>query len=225
MALILPTLQSARWVIPSVGADGVTELGAATGTRNTLDTDLIWAEGDAEFLDACNGEIGDYNPIPSTGEWCEAGTLYGYNGGAVICRQSHFRMAYTPEETPALWLFYNPSQPGRIADWIVSEQVHAGDLRNYATATYQCLQSHVTQVDWYPTAPGILGVLWVEYNPEPPDPDWAYPVSYTGDNTAGAGNGDVVIYQAHSYRCLQTHTSNVAWTPVATINVLWVLLT
>ncbi|AOI74669.1 chitin-binding protein [Burkholderia ubonensis] len=34
--------------------------------------------------------------------------------------------------------------------------------------------------------------------------------------------GDEVSYQASAYRCLQAHTSNPAWTPVETINVLWV---
>lgn len=211
MAYIKPITNEARWVIPTHNVDGITTVGEATGTNNALDAGLIWAEGEAEFLEACQDEIGDYNPIPNVGEWCEAGTLYGYNDGAVICRQSHYRMAYTPEETPALWLFYNPEQPGEISDWIVGEQVNVGNLRKYNGTDYQCLQAHVTQVDWTP--PQVLGILWVEYNPEPPVGEWSYPTAYAV--------GAIVTYLSITYRCLQAHTSNVAWTPLATLGVLW----
>lgn len=34
--------------------------------------------------------------------------------------------------------------------------------------------------------------------------------------------GDEVSYQDSAFRCLQAHTSNPAWTPDETINVLWV---
>ncbi|WP_334042180.1 lytic polysaccharide monooxygenase [Burkholderia ambifaria] len=45
-------------------------------------------------------------------------------------------------------------------------------------------------------------------------PAWELGVAYSA--------GDEVSYQGSAYRCLQPHTSNPAWTPVETINVLWV---
>ena len=211
---IKPIENEARWIFPAQEIDGITIVGNATGTNNDLDLDLIWAEGELEFLEACQNEIGNYNPIPNFGEWCEAGTLYGYNNGAVICRQSHYRTNHTPEETPALWLFYNPEHPGEISNWIVGEQVNVGNLRKYNNVNYKCLQAHVTQIDWTP--PQVLGILWTEHNPEPPGNEWSYPTVYAV--------GAIVTYLGNTYRCLQAHTSNSAWTPVATINVLWTLI-
>ena len=48
--------------------------------------------------------------------------------------------------------------------------------------------------------------------------------AYTGDNTAGAGNGDHVVYLGNEYRCLQSHTSIQTWNPVAAAS-LWALVT
>lgn len=214
MATIQPTEQPARWVIPSITHDGQTLLDQLTVTNPAFDAEIIHAEGDTAFLEAGQGV--DYTPLPDVGAWLEAGHIYAWGGGLVIVRQSHFRTIYNPDETPTLFLVYRPDA-GDCPEWIVGEQVNVGDLRIYDGETYRCLQAHVTQSDWYPPAVPALWALVVEQTEY-----WSAGVAYTGDNTAGAGNGDVVIYQpnSHRYRCLQSHTSIASWTPPV-VPALW----
>jgi len=209
MAQIQPTTSPARWLINATEYSGITSLGEMTGVSNTLDTALIWAEGDAAFLDAANGNVFSFPALPSAGVWCEINSIYAYDGGAVICRLSHNRTEHAPEDTPNLWMVRRTD--GGI-EWIVGEQVQVGTIRTYGGIEYICLQAHVTQVDWPPPA---VQALWAAV--VPPSAEWAYPVAYKV--------ADVVTYAGSSYRCLQAHTSNVAWTPTATLNVLWALVT
>lgn len=203
MATIQPVAQNARYLIQTLEIDGITNVGELTGISNILDADTIWAEGDAEFLAAAQGNVTDYNPIPTVGEWCEAGVMYGYNNGIVICRQSHTRMNYTPEETPALWLFYQAESAD--AEWIVGEQVYVGTIRTYDGTKYVCLQAHVTQVDWTP--PAVLGVLWAVYqSPEEYQP-WVQP---TGAHDA-YNIGDRVTFNGHLWESVIN--ANV-WSPL-----------
>lgn len=210
MAYIFPTSQAARWIIAALGVDGITELGNATGVSEIYDGDLIWGEGDQAFLAAAAGQTAGYNPLPDVGEWCEIDTVYGYDDGLVICRQSHWRTIYPPEETPALFITYQPVQPGVISDWIAWEQVHVGDLRNYDGITYQCLQSHVTQPDWIPPLTPALWQAYIE-----PGEEWQAGVYYVA--------GVEVLYADDTYICLQTHTSQVGWEP-PNVPALWQLV-
>jgi hypothetical protein len=105
-----------------------------------------------------------------------------------------------------------------VLDWIAGESVIIGMRRIYEGIAYRCIQGHVTQVDWTPPATPALWALVA-----PPTEEWAAGVAYTGDNTAGAGNGDVVMYQGNEYRCLQSHTSIATWTPAA-VPALWLKL-
>lgn len=215
MALIQPSSQPARWLIPSIAQDGQTLLAQLTITNPTFDAEIIHAEGDTAFLEAGQGV--EYTALPAVGNWLEAGEIYEWDGGLVIVRQSHTRTIYDPADTPALFLVYRPDA-GDFPEWIAGEQVHIGDLRIYDDQTYRCLQAHVTQEDWTPPA---VPALW-ELVQDDPDEIWAAGVTYVGDNTAGAGNGDVVLYEPnqHYYRCLQSHTSIASWTPPV-VPALW----
>jgi len=42
-------------------------------------------------------------PLPAVGQWCEKNVVYAYGANKAKCNQSHYRMNYTPEETPALF--------------------------------------------------------------------------------------------------------------------------
>ena len=209
MATIQPTIQAARWIIESLEIDGQTAVGQLTGVNPALDASLIWAEGDTEFLAAAQGNITGYPPIPATGEWCEAGMIYGYNGGLVICRQDHYRTIYPPEETLALWMVYR--EDAGTLEWIANEPVSVGDLRTYDGTTYECIQSHVTQEDW---TPPTVPALWAVYV-EPGGVEWAAGVAYT--------IGDTVTYEGLEYECRQSHTSQVGWEP-PNVLALWLPL-
>lgn len=204
---IEPTTQPARYLIQTLAIEGLTELGQLTGIRTTLDADTIWGEGDAEFLANAQGNVTDYDPIPAVGEWCEADKMYGYNSGIVICRQAHTRLDYTPEETPALWLFYQ--EEASDWEWIAGEQVYIGTQRLYSEVLYECIQAHVTQVGWEP--PNVPA-LWSAVSTTD---EWAAGVAYSVD--------DVVTYLGVEYICIQAHTSQVGWEP-PNVPALWELV-
>ena len=202
MATIQPTTQPARWIIEPLAIDGQTAVGQLTGVNPAFDASLIWAEGDTEFLVAAQGKVTDYNPIPNVGEWCEAGMIYGCNGGLVICRQDHFRTIYPPEETLALWMVYR--EDAGILEWIANEPVSVGDLRTYNELTYECIQSHVTQEDWTPVA--TLNVLWKLYQEPTTIAAWVQPTGAHDAYLLGAQ----VTHNGHLWESL--YAANV-WEP------------
>lgn len=204
MPLIKPVKQPAYHVIPSLDLDGITPVGQATGVNNTLS--VIYAEGEAEFLAAAKTTA--YKPLPPAGTWVEAGQIYGYNGGCVIIRQSHYRTTHRPEDVPALISVWR-ADIGSALEWVANERVYIGTRRTYAGKTWECIADHVTQVDWTPDKTPTLWRLYVEVTPEQP---WSYPVAYKV--------GDIVTYQGGRYQCLQAHTSQAGWTPAA-VPALW----
>jgi hypothetical protein len=158
-------------------------------------------------------------PMPPAGEWLEAGDIYDYGGVLYMVRKSHARTEHDPGLVPSRFTRYR-EDAGEALDWVAGEQVYVGTQRVYEGVLYTCLQAHQTQGDWFPPAEGILGVLWAVVATTQ---EWSYPVQYTGDNTAGAGNGDVVTYGGLTYRCLQSHTSQAGWTPPV-VPALWLAL-
>ena len=82
-----------------------------------------------------------------------------------------------------------------------------GDVREYDGTDYRCIQSHVTQADWTPTAVPALWAASVA-----PSEDWQTGVVYSV--------GDVVLYNGTQYTCLQAHTSQAGWTPTV-VPALW----
>jgi hypothetical protein len=96
--------------------------------------------------------------LPDEG-WLEVGDVYHYNDKLLIVRQSHNRMHFAPEDTPALFWVKNTTGGGGIQEWIVGEQVAVGDLRTYEGTTYVCIQGHTTLAGWTPPAvPALWGV-------------------------------------------------------------------
>lgn len=47
--------------------------------------------------------VSQFPAIPSVGNWCEMNVVYAYGVNKAKCLQSHNRMNFTPEETPALF--------------------------------------------------------------------------------------------------------------------------
>ena len=146
--------------------------------------------------------------LPDAG-WLEAGSIYNWNGRAVMVRQSHNRTEHDPPDVPALFLVYRPDD-GAL-DWIAGESVQVGTRRLYAGVLYAAIQAHVSQPGWEP--PNVPA-LWAAV--APPTAEWAVGVAYKV--------GDIVTYLGNEYRCLQAHTSISTWNPVATLNVLWALV-
>lgn len=154
---------------------------------------------------------GAFNPLPATGQRCEAGMIYGYNGGLVICRQTHVRTNYAPADTLALFVVYRVGGDGVLA-WVAGEQVTVGTQRTFGGLTYQAIQAHVTQSDWQPPAVPALWRLVVVVSPTGA---WAAGVAYK--------IGDKVTYSGKTYQCLQAHTSIATWQPPV-VPALWKLI-
>jgi hypothetical protein len=187
-------------------ASGMTEIGGCTVTGLAL----IAEADETAFLAATAGTAiaASVPELPSVGEWCEAGALYDYNGALVICRQSHFRTIYPPEETLALFIVYR--EDTGVLDWIPDEQVHVGTRRMFDSTEYECLQPHVTQADWTPPA---VPALWRAV--VAPSAEWQPYVAYV--------IGDEVTHAILLYRCRQSHTSLPGWEP-PNVPALWLPL-
>jgi len=149
------------------------------------------------------------------GEQVLVGTRRLYNTIEYRCLQAHVTQTdWTPPSVPALWS--TTIVPG--AEWSPGVFYDTDALAMYAGTEYVCIQAHVSQVGWEP--PSAI-TLWRLSGP--PTQEWQPYTQYTGDNTAGSGNGDVVTYGGNTYRCLQTHNSIPTWTPPA-VPALWLLL-
>lgn len=122
--------------------------------------------------------------------------------------------SWAPDVAPALW---EPCAPdGVIPEW----QQPTGAHNSYplgAKVTYdgKVWESTVDANTWQP---GVFGWIVVgdDGGEEPSEPDaWQAGVSYAVD--------DEVTYDGATYRCVQAHTSQVGWTPVA-VPALWQLV-
>jgi hypothetical protein len=159
-----------------------------------------------------NALLLDIPELPESGT-ITRDSLYEWNGMVVRCRQTHERTIYDPTETLALFTVYRPEAADM--QWIAGEQVDVGTLRIYEGTTYECIQAHVTQSDWTPTA--TLNVLWQEYEEPGGDcPDFVQP---TGAHDSYQ-IGECVTFNGQQYESLIN--ANV-WSP-ATYPAGWRLI-
>lgn len=167
--------------------------------------------------------------VRSRPEWrpnvdVEAGDVLFFEGNLyeVIEGKSHRTQAdWTPPKARSLFKrYYNPDA---VEEWVQP----LADFDSYREGARAILDGYywTSLIDnnvWRPGAPGTEA-LWQrggvvlpdgsEGEPEPVTEEWKVGVAYKGDNTLGAGNGDVRTYQGSTYRCLQSHTSQVGWQP------------
>lgn len=217
MPYITATDRPLLWAV--VQADSVVETGlTAVGDQTISALTFISAPDENAFLAAVAGKAGTYKPLPGSG-WLETGEIYGHAGGLIIVRQSHVRTEHRPEDVPALFSVYRPDASG-VLDWVANERVERGMRRAYGGQVWECVQAHVTQADW---APPDVPALWRVHVEVPPAEEWRPGVAYKGDNTQGAGRGDVVVYRGVRYRCWQSHTSLPGWEP-PNVPALWIKL-
>jgi len=187
-----------------VAVSGMTRVNEETGIADVLSFSYSESENDL-FADL---ESSDWPELPEVGEWLEIGSLYSYGDIVVHVRQSHSRMHYDPLDTPALFTIWR-EYAGAALEWIAGEQVYIGTWRIYDDTLYECLQAHVTQIDW---TPDVVPALW---NVVPVTPEWA-PWTYYAI-------GAIVMYEGSEYQCLQSHTSQPGWEP-PNVPALWLLV-
>jgi hypothetical protein len=197
MTRITPTNKPIYYQLSQAGdifATGQTIVGDVTATAASI----VQSDDQNEFLCLIRGDGDAYPPLPDTGQRVEANQIYGYQGDCVLCRQSHARTIYPPEDTPALFSVYRSSGDATL-EWIANENVFVGNIRRYDGIDYRCIQAHQTQADWTPPATPTLWALVVGAG------EWQAGVAYE--------IGDVVAYNVVEYECLQAHTSQVGWEP------------
>jgi len=152
----------------------------------------------------------------------DAPSIVYYEGNLYRCLQPH--TATDPNWKPgvafSLWTrFYEPSDDPW--PWIQPQGAHdaypLGARVLHDEATWVSL---IADNVWEPGSVGAE-VLWEREVGEPTTDAWSVGVAYTGDNTAGSGNGDMVTYNGRLYRCWQSHTSLAGWEP-PNVPALWI---
>lgn len=156
-------------------------------------------------------------------DWQQSGVSYAvgdlvqYAGYLYECVQTHTTagdLNWNPLTAKSLWKRY--LIPGEVLPWVqpvgASDAYPIGARVSYGGTTW------VNTITANVFIPGVAG--WVDENAQQ-SPDWQVGVTYMGDNTAGIGNGDVVLYNGTSWRCTQTHTSIATWYPGAPGVYLW----
>jgi len=100
--------------------------------------------------------VGKFPTIPNVGEKCELNKVYKYGKDKVKCVQEHTRMAFTPEETPALWLIIKTVSQSDYPVWkqpIGSTDAYAkGDRVHFPKITDPVYESLIAANVWSPTA-------------------------------------------------------------------------
>lgn len=91
-------------MLPEIELDDKTSLITSSDVVNTFNTQ----EELVTYI--ASKEAAKFPPLPDVGEQVEKGVVYSYNGNKAKCLQSHTRMHYAPEETPALFLIITPYQ-------------------------------------------------------------------------------------------------------------------
>lgn len=192
-----------HWIAqgPGVIHYGITDTDQVTTTGlPTFD----YFDDEQGLLDALGGA--GLPALPAEGEEVFEGEVYDLAGTPYLARQSHIRTSHDPSIIPAL--FSAVRTPGDYQDWIVQEQVTVGDRRDYSGTTYECVQSHQTQVDW---TPDLTPALWSVFT-APKAGQWAPRLTVNVN--------DQLEYQGITYIALQAHTTQIGWEP-PNVPALW----
>lgn len=106
--------------------------------------------------------------IPQEGEQCEEGKIYRYGEDKAKCLQSHTRMHYTLEETPALWLII-PTISAGYPVWVQPTGAHdaygIGDIVHYPTVEDGLWRSKIAGNTTVPDGDIPYNRYWEPYNP------------------------------------------------------------
>ena len=92
--------------------------------------------------------------LPDTGKWCEKDRIYAYGDKLVKCIQGHYRMHYTPEETPALFNIIDRVGAEEYPVWKQPTGAHdaynIGDKVHFPTINDPVYESLINANVWSP---------------------------------------------------------------------------
>ena len=80
--------------------EGVTPAGLVTTTGQP---NFIYSADPAEFAGMVAASGSTVQPMPPEGEQVSRGQVYDFEGTVYVCVQDHTRMAFPPDQTPALF--------------------------------------------------------------------------------------------------------------------------
>ena len=148
---------------------------------------IVTAEDENEYVGALAEHVAELPELPSTG-WLEEGAVYAWNDTAVMVRQSHWRTIYPPDETLNLFVTYREDADN--LEWIPAEKVAVGMRRIYDGKMYECVQAHVTDAAFVPSAaPALWKVVQTSEEPQPwVQPTGAHDVYHIGDRVTHNGS-------------------------------------
>lgn len=93
--------------------------------------------------------------LPKIGEWVEKDRVYSYGDKLVKCVQSHYRMHYLPEETPALFIVIDKVTAEEYPVWKQPTGAHdaykKGDKVHFPKITDPVYESLIDANVWSPT--------------------------------------------------------------------------
>jgi hypothetical protein len=112
------------------------------------------------------------------------------------------------DQTPVDDGVWNPNYHSYLID----------DVVLYNGISYKCLQAHTSQPDWTPLA---VPALWFDMTPIPDPPPVT--IAEWDPNAKTYLVNDEVVYRGFTYKCIQAHTSQAGWTPLAVAS-LWTQL-
>lgn len=122
-------------------------------TNDNVDVSVFATESELiTFIASMNAT--QFPPLPKIGEWCEMNVIYQYGEDKVKCLQSHNRMSYPPEQTPALFLMIYTvvgypvwKQPAGAHD-----AYQKGDRVHFPLIDSPVYESKINANVWSPTA-------------------------------------------------------------------------
>lgn len=99
-------------------------------------------------------DVTKFKPLPKVGEWCEEKVIYAYGVDKVQCVQSHKRMDFKPEDTPALFNIIKTvvSYPVWKQPAGAHDAYKVGDRVYFPTEKDALYESKIAANVWSPTA-------------------------------------------------------------------------
>ena len=121
-------------------------------TNDNIDVQLCIDEPDLNYKIA---RLTVAPPLPNIGVWCEKDRVYAYGDKLVKCIKGHWRMNFTPEETPALFNIITKVSDTEYPLWVQPTGAHdaykKGDRVHFPKITDPVYESLIDANVWSPT--------------------------------------------------------------------------
>lgn len=140
--------------IAVIGQDLVVEHPTMIFTNDNVDVQVFENHDQLNYYISQQSPT-NFTPLPNEGEWCELNQCYQYGELIAKCVQSHNRMNYPHEQTPALFLIITPTG-NDYPVWVQPTGAHdayqMGDRVHFPLIDSPVYESKINANVWSPTA-------------------------------------------------------------------------